>query len=83
MPVILSDETWVRIENMLKDYEAGILYLIPGSGLKVEEEITPLAHCPGRRIAVDLTGSNVPFPTRPINVCVDGSPELINFLVKL
>lgn len=53
MPVILSDETWSRIEKMLEDYDAGLLYVIPGIGLKVEEEIAPQAHCPGRKIGVD------------------------------
>lgn len=40
MPVILSDETWARIEKMLEDYENGVLGFIPGKGLKYEEQIT-------------------------------------------
>jgi hypothetical protein len=55
MPVILSDETWMRIEKMLADYEAGVLRVIPGVGLRIEEQITAKANCPGTKIGVDGT----------------------------
>lgn len=53
MPVILSDETWVRIEKMLEDYESGVLRVIPGKGMKYEEQITATSNCPGTKIGVD------------------------------
>lgn len=53
MPVLLSDETWTRIEKMLEDYEAGVLRVIPGKGLKIEEQTTPTANCPGTKLGVD------------------------------
>ena len=40
MPVILSDETWTRIQRLLEDYENGVLGVIPGTGLKYEEIVT-------------------------------------------
>jgi hypothetical protein len=53
MPVILSDETWMRIEKMLQDYEAGVLRVIPGNGLRLDEQISTKANCPGTTISVD------------------------------
>lgn len=53
MPVILSDDTWTRIEKMLEDYESGVLRFIPGAGLKYEEQTTVKANCPGTKIGVD------------------------------
>lgn len=53
MPVILSNETWARIEKMLEDYESGVLRFIPGKGLKYEEQITTKSNCPGTKIGVD------------------------------
>ncbi len=53
MPVILSDETWVRIEKMLDDYESGVLRVIPGNGLKWDEQITAKSNCPGSKLSVD------------------------------
>jgi hypothetical protein len=38
MPVLLSDETWKRIEAMLIEYErGGMCRVVPGTGLKYEE----------------------------------------------
>lgn len=53
MPVLLSDDTWARIEKMLEDYESGVLRVIPGKGLKLEEERTHTSNCPGIKIGVD------------------------------
>ena len=53
MPVLLSDETWMRIEKMLADYESGVLRVIPGDGLKLDEQRTGKANCPGTKISVD------------------------------
>jgi hypothetical protein len=36
--IILSQETWARIEKMLEDYEAGSFEVRPGLGLKYEEQ---------------------------------------------
>ena len=55
MPVILSDETWARIEAMLRDYESGVLRVIPGQGLKFQEQTTTISNCPGTIITVDGT----------------------------
>lgn len=53
MPVLLSDETWVRISKMLEDYESGVLRVIPGKGLKFEEQRTGKSNCPGTKLGVD------------------------------
>ena len=53
MPVLLSDDTWHRIEKMLEDYEAGILRVIPGEGLKLSEQRSAKSNCPGTIIQVD------------------------------
>jgi len=53
MPVLLSDETWTRIEKMLADYESGVLRVIPGEGLKLAEQQSAKANCPGTVIKVD------------------------------
>lgn len=53
MPVLLSDDTWTRIQKMLEDYESGVLRVIPGNGLKLEEQTTVKANCPGTKIAID------------------------------
>ena len=55
MPVILSDDTWTRIQKMLEDYESGVLRVIPGAGMKYEEQVTVKSNCPGTKIGVDGT----------------------------
>ena len=55
MPVILSDETWTRIEKMLEDYESGALRVIPGTGMKYEEQMSAKVNCPGTKIGIDGT----------------------------
>lgn len=55
MPVILSDETWTRIEKMLEDYESGVLRVIPGKGLKLEQQVSVKSNCPGTVLGVDGT----------------------------
>lgn len=83
MPVILSDATWMRIEKMLTDYESGVLRVIPGDGLKIDEQRTVKANCPGTKMSVDVTSSDKAFPSLNVNVCIDGSPVEKNFLIKI
>lgn len=81
MPVILSDDTWARIEKMLEDYEAGVLRVIPGNGLKLDEQISAKANCPGTKLSVDPTDATG-FPAIALDVCVDGSPVNHTFLIS-
>ena len=80
MPVILSDDTWLRIQKMLEDYESGVLRVIPGKSLAYEEQISAKSNCPGTKIGFnpdDLPASN----TLTLDVCVDGSPQTHTFVI--
>lgn len=81
MPVLLSDDTWTRIEKMLDDYESGVLRVIPGKGLKIEEQKTPKANCPGTKMGFDDSSGNSPFKVLSLDVCVGGNSETHGFLV--
>lgn len=81
MPVLLKDETWARIEKMLEDYESGVLRVIPVNGLKVIEQITTKANCPGTKIGIDPNDPNG-FLILTLDVCVNGNSETHEFLVK-
>lgn len=84
MPVILSDETWTRIQNMLDDYESGVLRVIPGKGLRVQEQRTTDAHCPGTLLTIDEKDPGAfGFGTLNLNVCISGQGQYKTFLTKL
>lgn len=68
MPVILSDDTWTRIEKMLMDYESGVLRVIPGKGLKFEEQVTVKSNCPGTKLGVDPSSTNTAGSSFVLNV---------------
>lgn len=53
--IVLSEETWLKIQRMLEDWENGALRVIPGDGLKIQEQPTAKIHCRGTRIAIDGT----------------------------
>ncbi len=86
MPVILSDETWARIQKMLTDYESGVLRVIPGEGLKLEEQVSVKASCPGTKMSIDLSHAkpqSFGFGTLNLNVCIGGNSVAKDFLTRI
>lgn len=81
MPVILSDETWTRIQQMLADYDAGILRVIPGEGLEIKEQVTSKANCPGTKIGTAKGKPPAGFSLLSLDVCIGGNSETHDFLV--
>ena len=83
MPVLLSDESWLRLQKMLEDYESGVLRVIPGKGLLYGEQHTAKANCPGTKLIVnpnDLLGGTL--STLNINVCINGVSTPHTFVIK-
>jgi len=80
MPVLLSDETWARIEKMLEDYESGVLRVIPGVGMKYEEQTTAKANCPGTKMGTFL-GSLPASNLLNVSVCINNVATPHTFVI--